>query len=141
MTVSSAIERQVVQRANGRCEYCRMHQSLQGATFHVEHIIPTSQTVDPNWATLQGLARAVICTSRIASMRRIPQRAKSHGYSIREVTVGPITLTGKTFATLGSHPSGVRRGSLLRWNTERRQKIRIAEKMFGLFPPNESWTG
>ncbi|MCA9189043.1 MAG: HNH endonuclease, partial [Planctomycetales bacterium] len=26
--------------AGGRCEYCRMHQSLQGATFHVEHIVP-----------------------------------------------------------------------------------------------------
>src|SRR6266480_2811362 len=30
----------VRERAAGRCEYCRMHQSLQGATFHVEHIIP-----------------------------------------------------------------------------------------------------
>ena len=25
-------------RAGDRCEYCRMHQSLQGATFHVEHV-------------------------------------------------------------------------------------------------------
>ena len=29
-------------RAGQRCEYCRMHQSLQGATFHVEHITPTA---------------------------------------------------------------------------------------------------
>jgi hypothetical protein len=34
------IERQVQPRAGGRCEYCR---SLQGATFHVEHIIPRAR--------------------------------------------------------------------------------------------------
>ena len=30
----------VRERAGGRCQYCLMHQALQGATFHVEHIIP-----------------------------------------------------------------------------------------------------
>lgn len=35
--------RQVEARAAGRCEYCCMHQALQGATFHVEHILPSSQ--------------------------------------------------------------------------------------------------
>ena len=34
------IVRLVENRANGRCEYCQMHQSLQGATFHIEHIVP-----------------------------------------------------------------------------------------------------
>src|SRR5215510_11778523 len=33
----------VEERAAGRCEYCRMHQSLQGGTFHVEHIVPQSR--------------------------------------------------------------------------------------------------
>src|ERR1700734_1299824 len=35
--------RAVERRADGRCEYCRMHQSLQGATFHIEHIVPISR--------------------------------------------------------------------------------------------------
>ncbi len=30
-------------RAKDRCEYCRMHQALQGGTFHVEHILPQSR--------------------------------------------------------------------------------------------------
>lgn len=30
----------VRERAAGRCQYCLMHQSLQGATFHIEHITP-----------------------------------------------------------------------------------------------------
>ena len=33
----------VVRRAGDRCEYCRMHQSLQGATFHLEHVRPRSR--------------------------------------------------------------------------------------------------
>lgn len=27
-------------RTVGHCEYCQMHQSLQGATLHIEHVIP-----------------------------------------------------------------------------------------------------
>jgi hypothetical protein len=37
MTSWTEFGRQVEQRAVGRCEYCKMHQTLQGATFHVEH--------------------------------------------------------------------------------------------------------
>lgn len=40
MNVSVEIGRAVEGRAEGRCEYCRMHHSLQGATFHVEHVVP-----------------------------------------------------------------------------------------------------
>jgi hypothetical protein len=37
MSAWSKKVRHVETRASGRCEYCRMHQGLQGATFHVEH--------------------------------------------------------------------------------------------------------
>src|SRR5437868_4945835 len=30
----------VLERAAGRCEYCRLAQAGQEATFHVDHIIP-----------------------------------------------------------------------------------------------------
>jgi hypothetical protein len=30
-------------RALDRCEICRMHQALQGAAFHVDHVVPRSQ--------------------------------------------------------------------------------------------------
>jgi hypothetical protein len=35
MTTRPEVARLVALRAGDRCEYCRMHQSLQGATFHV----------------------------------------------------------------------------------------------------------
>lgn len=37
------VVRFVETRAGQRCEYCRMHQTLQVATFHIEHIIPSSR--------------------------------------------------------------------------------------------------
>src|SRR2546423_173745 len=40
MSVPEDLARAVRMRANGRCQYCLMHESLQGATFHVEHAIP-----------------------------------------------------------------------------------------------------
>ncbi len=43
MTSLSEFSRAVERCAAGRGEYCRMHQSLQGATFHVEHIILRSR--------------------------------------------------------------------------------------------------
>ena len=43
MTSQSELEKLVQWRAADRCEYCRMHQLLQGATFHLEHVIPRSR--------------------------------------------------------------------------------------------------
>jgi 5-methylcytosine-specific restriction endonuclease McrA len=42
MKVASALAATVRNRDRDRCEYCKMHQSLQGATFQIEHIIPRS---------------------------------------------------------------------------------------------------
>ena len=42
MNVPAALAALVKERAEHRCEYCRMSQSLQGATFHIEHILPRS---------------------------------------------------------------------------------------------------
>jgi 5-methylcytosine-specific restriction endonuclease McrA len=43
MGVPEALSREVRERAGARCQYCLMHQSLQGATFHIEHIVPRSK--------------------------------------------------------------------------------------------------
>lgn len=37
-------------RAGLRCEYCKLHQELQGATFHIEHVMPQVQGgTDEEW--------------------------------------------------------------------------------------------
>jgi hypothetical protein len=40
--IPAALRDEVVQRAGGRCEYCRLSQVGQEATFHVDHIVPRS---------------------------------------------------------------------------------------------------
>lgn len=39
-SISESIRRLVRERAQDCCEYCRMAQAIQGATFHIEHIVP-----------------------------------------------------------------------------------------------------
>lgn len=43
MSSRREIEVAVRTRAGDRCEYCKMHQNLQGASFHVEHIVPRAR--------------------------------------------------------------------------------------------------
>jgi len=40
MTVPEELSRAVRARAKAHRQYCRMHETLQGATFHIEHVIP-----------------------------------------------------------------------------------------------------
>jgi hypothetical protein len=46
VTSPHEVEPQVHKRTAARCEYCRMHQALQWATFHIEHIVPLSRGGD-----------------------------------------------------------------------------------------------
>ena len=40
--IPAFLQRLVLRRARGRCEYCRLAQAGQEATFHIDHIIPIS---------------------------------------------------------------------------------------------------
>src|SRR5438046_3753589 len=46
MRVDSKTILRIDARVGSRCEYCKMHCSLQGATFHVEHVVPCSRGGD-----------------------------------------------------------------------------------------------
>ncbi len=43
MKVSEELSRAVRARAGARCQYWLMHESLEGATFHIEHVLPQCQ--------------------------------------------------------------------------------------------------
>lgn len=134
MTARSDIEQQVEFRADSRCEYCRMHQSLQGATFHVEHVIPRShggQTVLENlaWAcpgcNLRKSDRVLVedpQTGRSVSLFSPRASAWNDHFRWNGYEIAGITATGR--ATLHA----------LDLNNPRRLRIRHAEELFGLFP-------
>lgn len=135
MSAPAHLERLVTQRAGGRCEYCRMHQSLQGATFHVEHITPRHLGGSTE---LENLALACpSCnlhkgprieandpdTGEATSLFHPRKNQWSDHFAWRERQIEGLTETGR--ATVEA----------LRLNDERRVKIRQAEELFGLFPP------
>lgn len=114
-----------------------MHQSLQGATFHVEHVIPRcaggSDKLDNlAWACpscdLHKADRIIIANSpgisgSVSLFNPRRERWAAHfewdGYSlVGKAEVGRVTI----FALLLNH--------------QRRLMIRRAEQLFGMFPPD-----
>ena len=138
MTSLAEIERLVRARASSRCEYCRMHQCLQGATFHVEHIQPRSRGGP---FTLENLALACPGCNLHKSDRSEYQPVE------RAVSVPLFHPRQDTWAEhfawdeyelIGLSETGLATIECLQLNHERRVRIRQAEGMFDLFPPDDA---
>ncbi len=135
MTTWLMIERLVVTRADHRCEYCRMHQIMQGATFHIEHIIPRSRggaTQTENLAlacpscNLHKADKIAASDSESGATTALfhPREQAWHDhFEWRDVTIIGRTPTGR--ATIAA----------LQLNAPRRLLVREAERHCGLFPP------
>ncbi|NUQ62921.1 MAG: HNH endonuclease [Pirellulales bacterium] len=137
MTSWDAIQRQVRERAAERCEYCRMHESLQGATFHIEHVVPRSHGGNSRPENLAwACPRCNLCKSdRVEvpdpeSGKLVPlfnPRVDGWGDHFRweDYRVVPLTAIGRATA------------AALDLNHPRRIRIRQAEETFDLFPPDD----
>lgn len=128
--------RRVITRAADRCEYCRMHQSLQGATFHIEHITPQAAggSDDPN-----NLALACPgCNLKKSDRQRLTDPDTGAAVPL----FNPRTdAWGDHFAwdgyqVVGRSPTGRAMVAAFDLNHSRRVLIREAEAHFGLFPPD-----
>lgn len=138
MTSWSEICRIVERRASGRCEYCRIHQSLQGATFHVEHIIPRSRGGESEldnlaWAcpgcNLHKSNRVEVTVTKGSEPVALfnPRLDSWHeNFCWDQLRIVGLTTVGK--ATVEA----------LQLNHDRRILIREAESLFSLFPPGDS---
>lgn len=126
----------VRERAESRCEYCLMHQDLQGATFHLEHVIPLARG---GQTEIENLALA--CPSC--------NLHKSDCVEIVDEETGKITRIfhpradswSDHFAWSGYQIVGktaIGRATILALdlNHPRRQRVRQAEELFGWFPPS-----
>jgi hypothetical protein len=58
--ISPSLRAQVVHRAGGRCEYCRLSQTGQEAAFHIDHVVPRAADGP---TTLENLALACVSCS------------------------------------------------------------------------------
>lgn len=69
VTISVALRRLVIQRADDRCEYCSLSQAGQAATFHIDHITPV---VAGGTTTANNLALACVsCSLRKAARQMV----------------------------------------------------------------------
>ena len=113
-----------------------MHESLQGATFHVEHVIPQSKGGE---STLENLALAwpgcnlhkagrTIAADPLTG-ERVPlfhpvQQLWSEHFRFKSCEVEGRTAVGRATVVM------------LDLNHFRRQRIRQVEEVFGLYAPN-----
>jgi hypothetical protein len=65
--IPARLRRTVEIRAVGRCEYCRLAQEGQEATFHIDHIIPK---IKGGSTTVDNLALACVSCSLRKKARR-----------------------------------------------------------------------
>jgi hypothetical protein len=131
------ITRLVEARAGQRCEYCLMHQSLQGATFHIEHINPSSRggSDNPDNLALACPRCNLLKSNRTeaadpdsgATMRLFNPRADRWADHFR----------WEDYQIVGLTPIGRATAFALDFNHPRRLHIRRAEELFGLFPPSD----
>jgi hypothetical protein len=135
MISRAELERLTAERAGNRCEYCRMHQALQGATFHLEHVIPISRG---GTSELSNLALACpACNLK-----------KSDRVEVTDPETGDLVtlfhprqdswkdhFAWEDYHLIGLTAKGRGTVNALAFNDARKIKIRQAEQGFGLFPP------
>lgn len=135
MAVPETLSQAVRLRADGRCQYCLMHESLQGATFHVEHIIPQSKG---GHSVLENLALACPgCNLHKADRTTTVDPATGEQvplfHPIRQRWSEHFRFKG--YEMEGCTPVGRATVATLNLNHVRRQRIREVEEAFGLYPP------
>jgi HNH endonuclease len=131
------IARQVESRAGGRCEYCRLHQDLQGATFRLEHIIPSTAGGSDD---LDNLAWAWPGCNLHKSDRQHLRDPESNDFVPMfhpRRHIWSEHFQWDTHILVGRTPVGRALIDAFDLNNPRRLRIRKAEESFDLFPPDD----
>ena len=126
--------RQVEARAAGRCEYCRMHQSLQGATFHVEHVVPRSRGGDSELGNLAWACPGCNLKKSDRDSAVDPESGRVVRLFSPRADAWHDHFAWNDYELFGRTDVGRALISAFDLNHARRVKIRQAERYFGLFP-------
>jgi len=135
MNFPEGLSRTVRTRAKGRCQYCLMHESLQGATFHVEHIIPRCRG---GCSRLENLALAcpgcnLHKASRITAIDPTTGEVVPLFHPILHQWATHFRFLG--YEVIALTAAGRATIEALKLNDSRRQRIREVEAAFGFYPP------
>ncbi len=134
-TIPVYLRRLVIQRADNRCEYCKISQIGQVATFHIDHIVPVvagGETVAENLAlacvscSLRKGARQELEdleTGQVVSIFNSRQQLWKEHFAWKGLQVVGLTATGR--ATVQA----------LDLNRPTMLAIRSEEELLGRHPP------
>ena len=130
--MSRPIERWVRLRARDRCEYCRISQLGQEATFHVDHVVPRhagGATADNN------LALACVSCSLRKGARTVARDPVSGSevaiFNPRRESWDAHFVMTPEFALEGLTPTGRASIELLRMNRPNALIVRALEAQLG----------
>jgi 5-methylcytosine-specific restriction endonuclease McrA len=135
MAAWQEIVEQVRARANQRCEYCQMQQSLQGATFHIEHVVPKSIG---GASDLDNLALACpSCNLHKSDRTQANDPVSGAAVPLFNPRINTWTdhFSWNEFQLEGRTEIGRATIIALHLNTERRLSVRQAEESLRMFPP------
>jgi hypothetical protein len=127
--------REVEARAGQRCEYCRMHQALQGATFHVEHIIPTTAGGTDESSNLAWSCPSCNLKKSNRLMVLDPETEQTVSLFNPRTDRWDNHFVWLGYLVVGRTPVGRALVAAFDLNHPRRVLIREAEEHFDLFPP------
>ena len=133
--VPVSLQRRVRERAEHRCEYCRLLQAFQHATFHVDHIWPRSEAGP---TTLENLALACVSCSLRKSDRTMALDPET-GELVRlfnpraEAWIDHFNVAND-FSLTGRTPTGRATITALRLNHALAVGIRAEEAQRGRYP-------
>jgi hypothetical protein len=135
MTLAAEVGRRLEARAGGRCEYCRMHQALQGATFHLEHIVPRSRGGSSEPANLAWSCPGCNLRKSDRTAAVDPQTGGEVTFFNPRVDAWSDHFRFDGYVIVGQTSIGRATVLALDLNHGRRITIRQAEELFGLFLP------
>lgn len=135
MDIPAQLRRQVIHRAQNRCEYCGLSQVSQEAVFHIDHVVPVFAA---GQTELNNLALACVSCSLRKGARQSapdPQTAKhAHLFNPRRDS-WRLHFRWNGVEIVGISPTGRATASALGLNRAIIQAIRAEEALRGRHPP------
>lgn len=133
--VAARLRRLIEDRAGGRCEYCRLAQEGQEATFHIDHIVPRAAG---GASVAENLAVACVsCSLRKAARRSAPDPLTGHKVTLfhprRQRWARHFEWLG--VRVVGRTPTGRATAAALEMNRALILAIRHEEAVLGRHPP------
>ena len=115
-----------------------MHQALQGATFHLEHVVPSSKRGSSRLANLAWCCPSCNLHKSDRTEATDPADGSHVALFNPRLMVWRDHFRWEGHRVVGLTPSGRASVIALCLNDPRRLLVRQAEELFDLFPPHES---